>query len=223
MRKINVLTFIFILTYSILQTSCDNEIRSIQNDYISQKEAFLLGGNYLKLNENRTYSFTMTEKEAERLNISKKDYDMMLNDIYEANEFIKKQVEKKINLVLFDPESIENKEMIIENTNRIRLKSGSESEPTTYLGNITTNDQNWGTTQIFIPFQINRIKITCNSVGFLQGFNVYVGGISSSGIGYIGTWSTDITPSYSNTYENCGFKTTNSNGGTCNFSGYTAP
>ncbi len=65
-------------------------------------------------------------------------------------------------------------------------------------------------TRIFIPSEVNRIKVTCNSVEFLQGFNVYFGAVSYSGIGWVGTWSTDITPSYSNTYETCGFKTTNS-------------
>ncbi len=210
------------LTFSIFLTGCDNEIDSTQNDHLSQEEAFLAGGNYLKLNKDCSYSFTMTEKEAELLNISKQDYYMMLNDVQKTNEFIKKQVEEKISLSLFDPESIESKEMIIESTNRIRLKSGSESGETKYLGGINTIDQNWGTTRIFIPYEVNRIKITCNSVGFLQGFNVYVGAVSASGVGWVGTWSTDITPSYSNTFETCGFKTTNSNGGTCSFNGYTA-
>src|SRR5690554_4326455 len=105
--------------------------------------------------------------------------------------------------------------------NQPRLRSGSESgdEPM-YLGVINTIDQGWGTTQIFIPYNVNRINITCNSIGFLQLFNVYVGAVYASGIGFAGTWSTTVTPGYSNTHVTCGFKSGHSSGNTCSFSGF---
>jgi hypothetical protein len=164
----------------------------------------------------------MTKKDAQQLNISENDYSTMLNDVHKTNEFIAKQLQEKVDLKIFNPESTDYLEAVLEKKSQIRLKTGSESESKTYLGGITTRDQNWGTTQIFIPIQINRITITCNSVGFLQGFNVQVGEVGASGIGSLGTWSTDITPNYSNTYATCKFKTTNSNGGTSKFEGYTA-
>lgn len=224
MKKNNYLIILFLFTVCVLLVGCENETSTLQNDYISQEEAFLIGIDYLNLNDENSYSFTMTTKEAQRLNISEKDYHSMLNDVYKTNEFITKQIEEKIDLILFNPESTGYFDVTIEKKDLVRLKSGSESDPgsKTHLGSITTRDQNWGTTQIFIPTQINRITITCNSVGFLQGFNVEVGGVGASGIGAIGTWSTDITPNFSNTHATCKIKTTNSNGGTSRFEGYTA-
>lgn len=225
MKKIHekkYLILLFLLTTCSLLVSCDSVTDELRNDYISQEEAFLIGIDYLKLNSDNLYSFAMTKKDAQHLNISENDYFAMLNDVHKTNEFITKQFQEKVDLKIFNPESIDYFEVALEKKSQIRLKTGSESESKTYLGGITTRDQNWGTTQIFIPIQINRITITCNSVGFLQGFNVQVGDVGASGIGPLGTWSTDITPNYSNTYATCKFKTTNSNGGTSRFEGYTA-
>lgn len=233
--KIVVLSTLFI----ILSGCSSDEITSLENrdylsaeesietrssgDYLSTEESIIVGLSYLELNEeDNSYSFTMTLEEARKLNISKKEYLKMVEDIKNTNTAILDMKKEGIDFHLPtppNPETVKNNN-IIDGTS-VRLKTGSESPLPTHLGGISTYDQNWGTTQFYIPTQIQRVHVRCYGGGLGTLYNVYIGSYSASGIGWLGVWTTDLHP-FSNDTPISGFKTSNSNGGSCAFDGYSS-
>jgi hypothetical protein len=127
MKKIHekkYLILLFLLTTCSLLVSCDSVTDELRNDYISQEEAFLIGIDYLKLNSDNLYSFAMTKKDAQHLNISENDYFAMLNDVHKTNEFITKQFQEKVDLKIFNPESIDYFEVALEKNIQYIFKTG---------------------------------------------------------------------------------------------------
>lgn len=180
----------------------------VDKNYLSEDEAYQIGLKYLKL-ENGLYTFIMTEKEAIKNNISLKDYDRMAHDVKQTNQAIKDTTHNS-KIAYFEPQL--NSDLILRSVG-----------PNAYgipipdlIGQIKTYDGYWGYASVFISDSVSYLEIHCNSVGFLQLFNIIVGGQSASGVGYAGWWNTKIYPEYSNTTATCGFKTSNSSGGICN-------
>ncbi|MDD4438815.1 MAG: hypothetical protein PHS04_12380 [Tissierellia bacterium] len=205
MKRIFKVFCVTLVTTTIL--SCEKNV--VDMNYLSLDNAYQAGVEYLEL-ENGEYRFSMTESDAAEKNISPWNYKRMVLDVEQTNNAILK-MEDNQEILYFDP--IHYRETILRST---------EYNPTSLIpapkliGLIRTNDGYWGYTSFFISDSVSFIELNCNAIGFLQLFNVFVGGQSDSGIGFAGWWKTNIYPKYSNTYATAGFKNSNSSGGICN-------
>ena len=211
--KLNLLIIILIIFFQ----GCNNYNSDIVNEiqYLDQKQAFLVGLKYLKLEKNK-YIFSMTEKEASLNNISQKDYSLMLSDVQKTNTLIT-IIKDKENISYFNPALYDNNINLNLSTRILGIEA---PEMVAY---IKTTEGNWGYASGFIPGNVSYVEVYCASVGFLQFFSVFVGGQLVNGVGFFGGWSTKINPEYSNTSVKCGFKTSHSSGGICNIIAHFNP
>lgn len=236
-RITGVIVMVCMISFGFVMQGCDNENEQINNLSINKvqvgdvfvEKSIAKASEYIELRNNR-YVWNLNRNDAIQIGLSREQIEQIRSDIESANQQIIIWEEQNTPHFLTDPQ---NKIVFFMNTSEstditsnleiIRLKTGDESNNMP-SGTIFTNGQKWGSDGGWVPIGAKKANYSCRSNAALTPvYNVKLKNFGNErvggGIGALGVISTfSLSLFASNTSFEVSFATTDSNGGSCNWS-----
>jgi hypothetical protein len=221
--------FYAIIFTEFLLAKLELSINKVQVGDVFVEKSIAKASEYIEL-RNNGYVWNLNRNDALRIGLSREQIEQIRSDIESANQQITIWEEQNTPHFLTDPQ---NKTVFFMNTSEstditsnpeiIRLKTGDESNNMP-SGTIFTNGQRWGSAGGWAPIGAKKANYSCRSNAALTPvYNIKLKNFGNErvggGIGALGVISTfSLSLFASNTSFEVSFATTDSNGGSCNWS-----
>lgn len=179
----------------------------MNNQKIATEHVNTAVAHLLKIEDGR-FSIDLTRQDAEKIGISSADFERIMEELKETNEFISQaEKEKDHEIILIDPKTVKKETL----------------QQTLPSGTLTSNGQEQVGTGFFAPIYTAKVRFTCRGHAALTpAFTCRTRALgdwkSKTVIGSsLFTTDVDVNLDASNYNVSITFQTTDSNGGTANW------